>query len=256
MTTGNAGTGTTQTQTSTSSDAGSGTPANGQVSGNEASGAASPAETPQRPDWLSEQFWDSEKGEIKGSDLKAHLDDLSAFKAAEDSRRAAVPEKPDGYELKMPADWRAPEGFDFQLNADDPMVAFGRQIAHQLGLDQPGFEKLVGEYARQQIGELQNIEALKAKQIEALGPKGSDRVAAVKNFLTAKLGPEVMPIFEHVLQFSAGVEGLERLMRVVASGGPGFVQTGRENSRGQIEGWDRMTPAQKFAAARAARARG
>jgi len=255
MTTANAGAtataATTQTTTSTSNGSGSGMPASTAAVAPEGFAGASPPDRPQRPDWLAEQFWDAEKGEIKGADLKAYLDDLAAFKAAEDSRRAAVPEKPDAYELKLPADWKAPDGFDFQLDANDPMVNFGRQIAHQLGLDQAGFERLVGEYAKHQIAELQNIEALKGKQLEALGPKGADRVAAVKNFLTAKLGPEVMPFFEHLLQFAPAVEGLERLIRTVTSGGPGFTQAGREKAgAGQIEGWDRMTPAQKFMAAR------
>lgn len=214
-------------------------------------GADKPAEKAARPDWLPEQFWDADGAAIKGADLKSHLDDLVAFKAGEDSRRAAVPEKPDSYELKLPADLKFAEGESFELNPDDPMVAFGREVAHAAGLDQAGFEKLVGLYAQREIAQAKANQQAFAQQLEALGPKGADRQKAMTNWIGAKLGPDAVVLFDHLLKFKVGVETLERIQRMTGGGGAPFTQAGRDVAgKDKIDGWDDMSPAQKMAAAR------
>jgi hypothetical protein len=221
--------------------------------------AASPAgktspssEALARPEGLPEQFWDDKAG-VKFDDLTKHLGELNAFKAEHDSRLAARPEKPDGYELKLPADLKFGEGEGFDLDPNDPMVGFGREVAHAMGADQAGFEKIVGMYAQQQVAQTKLLDTLAAKQIEALGPKGADRQSAVKNWIAAKLGADALPIFEGPLAVKIGVEALEKLMRVASGGGlPGFSATGRETGKaGPTESeYAAMTPAQRLVAAR------
>ncbi|PVE25427.1 hypothetical protein DC522_05905 [Microvirga sp. KLBC 81] len=213
----------------------------------------------ERPDWLSEQFWDPEAGQIKGSDLKAHLDELAAFKAGEDSRRAAAPEKPDGYQLQLPADLELPEGMSFEFDENDPMVGLGRQIAHAVGLDQAGFENLMLKpfiEARVAAVNAENarITELTEANDKALGPKAADRRAAVENFIAAKLGVEYADVFKHILPVAKAVEGFERLMRLSSSGGmPGFTQTGRSGGSTLSEDeYQAMSPAQRLAHARRA----
>lgn len=241
----------TQTQTSGSEEQAT----TEQVSsGSEEQRAASQSATdkPSRPDWLGEQFWDADKGEIKGADLKTAFDELTAFKAGEDSRRAAAPEKPDGYELKLPDGLDFGEGVTFELNADDPMFAFGRSVAHDLGLDQAGFEKLVGSYAKMQVAQAKADQAVFAQQLEQLGPKAADRQKAVETWVNAKLGPDAAVLFGGITKFKAGIETFEKVMRLASGGGgPGFTQGGRETAgKDKIDGWDDMSPAQKMAAAR------
>ena len=215
-------------------------------------GAGGDAGAADRPEWVGEQFWDADKREIKGADLKKAFDDLTAFKASEDSRRAAVPEKPDGYELKLPADFKLGEGEQFDLDATDPLFAFGREVAHKAGYDQAGFEELVGMYAQMRVAEAKDLNAAVEKQMEALGPKARERREAVNTFLTAKLGKDAGAIFEHVLMTKTGVESVEKLMRLVSGGGmPGITGSGREPGKDtKIEGWADMSPAEKMAAAR------
>lgn len=223
--------------------------------------AASPsAEKPARPDWVGEQFWDADKGEIKGADLKTAFDELAAFKAGEESRRAAAPEKPDGYELKLPADIDLGEGVTFELNPDDPMFGFGREVAHAMGLDQAGFEKLlVGPFAKMKVAQAQaqakaEAEVFKA-QLEQLGPKGADRQKAVETWMSAKLGPEAGVLFDGILKFKAGVETMERVMRLASGGGgPGFSQAGREVGKTvpTEDEYAAMSPADRLVAARKA----
>lgn len=212
------------------------------------------AEAPQRPDGIPDQFWDDKVG-VKFADLKTHLDEVAAYRASEESRKAAIPEKPDGYELKLPADLKFADGEGFELNPDDPMFAFGREVAHAAGLDQAGFEKLVGMYAQREIAQAKEIQALVAKQIEALGPKGAERQGAVKTFLAAKLGKDAPAVFEPVLMLKNGVEMMERLMRVSSSGGlPGFSQGGREGGKTapSEDEYAAMSPADRLVAARKA----
>jgi hypothetical protein len=215
--------------------------------------AASPtADKPARPDWVGEQFWDADKGEIKGPDLKTAFDELTAFKAGEESKRAAAPEKPEGYELKLPEGLDFGEGVTFQLDEADPMFAFGRSVAHELGLDQPGFEKLVGSYAKMQVEQAKADGEVFKAQLEQLGPKGAERQKAVETWISAKLGPDAATLFGGITKFKAGVETLEKVMRLASGGGaPGFTQTGREGAgKDKIEGWADMSAAEKMAAAR------
>lgn len=218
------------------------------------------ANKPERPDWLSEQFWDPEAGQIKGSDLKAHLDELAAFKAGEDSRRAAAPENADGYQLQLPKDLELPEGIEFQFDENDPMVGLGRQIAHAVGLDQAGFEKLMlkpfieARVAGMKAEQERDAAAVEA-QNKALGPKADDRRAAVENWISAKLGVEFHDVFKHILPVAKAVEGFERLMRLGSSGGmPGFTQTGRSGGNAALseEEYQKLSPAERLVHARRA----
>lgn len=209
-----------------------------------------------RPDWLSEQFWDPEAGQIKGSDLKTHLDELAAFKASEDSRRAAAPENPDGYQLVVPQDLELPEGVTFQFDESDPMVGLGRQIAHALGIDQAGFENLMLKpFVQARVADMQANAEREAAAVEvqdkALGPKASDRRAAVENWIAAKLGTEHLDVFKHMLPIAKAVEGFERIISNSSSGGmPGFKQTGRAPAENGIpaDQWEKMTPTERLSA--------
>lgn len=218
-------------------------------------GDASQPEKAARPDWLPEQFWDADGGAIKGADLQTHINELNAFKAEQDSKLAAVPEKPDGYELKLPADLKFADGEGFEIDPNDPMAAFGREIAHMMGADQSAFEQIVGRYAQMQIAQAKEIQALQAAQMEALGPKAAERQGAVKTFLAAKLGPDALAIFEPVLMLKTGVESMERLMRVASSGGmAGFSQGGRDGGKvaPSEDEYAAMSPAERLVAARKA----
>lgn len=218
---------------------------------------------PERPDWLAEQFWDAEAGQIKGTDLKAHLDELAAFKASEDSRRAAAPEKPDGYALQLPKDLQLPEGVTFEFDENDPMVGLGRQIAHAFGLDQAGFENLMLKpFIEARIAEIKATAERETAAVEAqnkaLGPKAEERRGAVETWLAAKVGPEFADVFKHLLPVAKAVEGFERIMRLSSSGGmPGFTQTGRSGGNGlSEEEYQRLPPAERLVYARQSRSGG
>jgi hypothetical protein len=241
-------------QTSTSSDA-AGTAASSQAAP-EAQAAASVAE---RPAHVPEALWDATAGSFKVDDAVKQLGELQAFKAAQDGKLASVPEKPDGYEVKLPADFKLDGDVEVQIDPNHPMVALGREVAHALKLDQPAFETLVAMHTKHEMAQQQAIAGLVEKQMEALGPKAADRTAAVKNFLTAKYGERATALLGTQLQLKEGVELLERIMRDASSGGmPGYSQTGRTGLAASAiseEDYGRMSPAERLVAARKASAR-
>jgi len=203
--------------------------------------------SPSRPEGLPEQFWDAETGSVKFEDLGKSYNELSAFKAQADSLRAAAPETPDGYAFRVPDSVKLPDGYTFVANPDDPLVSLGRQVAHRAGLDQSGFDDLVKMYAEHQTGQAQQLETWKGEQVKALGPQGPQRVAAVKQYLTAVAGAAVLPVFDFVLDTKSGVEAIERLMRHANSGGvPSYGQSGRESGAAPELDRSKMTPAERF----------
>ena len=224
---------TTPTPTSGASAPVAAPPPNAAPPSNGAPPAASGSEPSKLPvpEGLDPAFWDETKG-LKAADLAAHLSELRAFKAAEDSKRAAVPDDPSKYELKLPADWKPPEGMDFQLNPNDPMVALARDVAKDLGLDQSGFEKMVGQYAAREAAAAKAIADANAAKVaewrDKLGPKADERMGAVEQWIAAVMGPGLGAEFKPLLVRADLVEGFERIMRHAASGGaPAFSQTGR-----------------------------
>jgi hypothetical protein len=78
-------------------------------------------------------------------------DELKAFKATEDSKRLTLPQKPDDYKIELPADFKPPEGVTFEFKADDPLMAQARTFAHQAGISQEGFSKLLSLHAASQV---------------------------------------------------------------------------------------------------------
>uniref|UniRef100_A0A9E7ZVK0 Uncharacterized protein n=1 Tax=Bosea sp. NBC_00436 TaxID=2969620 RepID=A0A9E7ZVK0_9HYPH len=216
--------------------------------------AASPSA--DRPDWLPEQFWDADGKAIKGADLKAQFDELTAFKAGEESKRAAAPEKPELYELKLPEGFDLGEGFTFQPDPADPMFSFGREVAHSMGLDQAGFETLmVAPFAKMQAAQAKaNAEIIKAN-LEALGPKAAERQKAVETWLGAKLGADAAALIAstQLLNTKPGIEVFERIHRIASGGGaPGFTQTGRDGGKAAPteDEYAAMSPAERLVAAR------
>lgn len=210
-----------------------------------------PTPSLQRPEGIPDSFWDETAG-VKIPEMVSRMTELEALKAEIDGKKAAVPESADKYEPKLPEGFELPEGVEFKIDPDDPLLSVARQVAHQAGLDQSGFESMIGLYAQQQLAEKQALDGARTRQMEALGSQAQARVDAAKTFVTAAAGPDAMQYFEHILQLKGGVEAFEKIMRRASSGGlPSVTNGGREGGGSSpIDGWDSMSPAQKFNAAR------
>lgn len=204
-----------------------------------------------RPDYIPESFWDGEKG-FKTEDFNG----LLATKAERDAHLALVPEKPDGYKVALPADFKLPEGFElpegqeFEIDENDPRIGAVREYAHANQLSQDQFEKLVAIGAQMDIEEQTGIQTALAKQREELGAKATERINAVTTWLGAKLGGEAAQALAPMLYTSKQVQAFERLMSLFRGAVPGSAGGGRDGLEGssKIEGYDRMNFQQRMAA--------
>jgi hypothetical protein len=124
--------------------------ANGGDDGNDgglfdAAAGANPPKTedgkPGRPDWVTEQFWDAEKGEVRVQDLAKSQRDLRAQIARGDHK---PPEKADAYTIPtvegLPAGAIGGEG--------DTLWPELRTAAHASGISQKQLDALAAPFLR------------------------------------------------------------------------------------------------------------
>jgi hypothetical protein len=169
------------------------------------------------------------------------------------AREAAIPVSFDKYEIKLPDGFKAPEGMQFEFNANDPAMAEARKAAHELKLDQAGFSRLLGIYAANKIAEVQLTNSGRAAEMTKLGSTGPQRIDAIETWLKAKVGDKAGVMIATLKNYpvAANVEVFETLMRAFSSqGAGGFSQSGRETQedQGKIPGYENMNFAQRRAA--------
>jgi hypothetical protein len=189
----------------------------------------------------------------------AEIKELAAFKATDDSRRLTLPKTPEEYEVRLPKNYQIPQGIEYTINPDDPIVPHARDFALKAGLSKDQFEQLVGLYAQAEIGRQQRYQAAAKDEILKLGPNASTRVTVVQTFLKAQLGDELARQFFFTTMGSArNVEAMEKLMSNFASQGGGSYSAAHQTapeSGDVIPGYDRMNFVQRRAAQDALAAR-
>lgn len=178
-----------------------------------------------RPDYVPESFWDATKNEIKGKEFGEHFNQLTARVAADDVAKLSRPQAPDAYEVKLPADFRPPEGVEFKFRDGDPLLAQAKTMAHEMGISQEHFSKLLGLYAGAQVADQQQMTTARNAEIAKLGTTGPARVTAVNTWLDA-MG---VPGLKGRMWTAADVHAFEGLItKFTSQGGASFRATGRE----------------------------
>jgi hypothetical protein len=207
------------------------------------------ATKPSRPDWLPESHWDAEKG-IK-PEFGQHFRDLTAFKAAEDSRKLTLPQKPEDYKPTNTKDFKAPQGVEFVPNENDPLLPQARAFAAKHGLSQDAFSELMDLHAAGQISNKQMIENAKAAEVQKLGVNGVARKTAVDTWLIANLGEDLGKEMSRFTFTAKQIEAFETLMaRARTQGAHNFTHEHREPppDQGKVtdDQWKTMSPAQRL----------
>lgn len=220
---------------------------------------ASPAGTEPtattRPDGIPDSYWDADANTLKvdaaalAADLKER-DELKTFKAAEDVRKGSLPANPDAYKLELPADFKAPPGVEFKLDAANPALGHLKQFAHKHGLTQAAVTELLGVYAGNEVGSQAAVAEAKKAEIAKLGTTAPARVDNVLNWLSgmdsssdrgdaAALGS--------MLVTARQVEAFERIItKLTSQGSASFSQSHRvAPDQTTIPGYDKMTFAQR-----------
>lgn len=212
--------------------------------------------TPSRPAYIPETHWDAQGGKVKDEAAFAKfINDHVAFKAADDSRRLTLPAKPEDYKLELPKDFKAPQGIEFKLNDQDPLLPQARAFAHKYGLPQEAFQDLLSLDAASKIGSQQNIDTAKAAEVAKLGVNGTARKTAVDTWLKAELGDDLGAEMSRFTFTAKQIEGIEKLMakaRTQGGTGPGVPHREPPDAPGKVsdEEYGRMsfTERQAYAA--------
>lgn len=216
---------------------------------------------PVRPDYIPETFWDADKG-FKADDLSA----LVAFKAEADSKAAGLPESPDKYEVRVPQEFKLPEGITLPngpdgkpldintlIKSDDARLEAARNFAHQNGFDQAQFEGLVGMGVALDLAEKSRFDAAIQAEVEKLGGKGQERVNSVMQWLGAKVGGELAAAVEPMIMTAKQIQAFEAIMRLnrgVVAGNPGAGRDGKNTGEPDDAAWDKMSDKDRIQFAR------
>ena len=206
-----------------------------------------PAEPPKAADQKAAKIALGEGVELTAEEAR----DLVARDAAARSKALQRPQTAEAYKAELPADFKPPDGLNFQFIQNDPLLAQARAIAHAECLSQEGFSRLLAVYAGSQILSEQTVNTARNAEIAKLGAAGPSRFASIETFLKAQLGEAAGAQIASRIFVASDVEAFEKLVaKFTSQGGASFNGTGREPpkapGRASNEEIAAMSPAQRL----------
>jgi hypothetical protein len=212
-----------------------------------------PDGTPPAPPASGEKFRFGDNLELTETEVRGLLERHSI----EQSRRLTLPQKPEEYEAALPKDFKLPQGFEYTVDPNDPVLPHARDFALKAGLSKDQFQELVGLHVQSDIARQLRYREQANAEVLKLGAAGTERVTAAQTFLRSQLGDDLAAVVLGTMSSAKHVEAFEKLMsNFRTQGGGTFSTTGREppvNTNGQIPGYETMTFEQKRAAQEALR---
>lgn len=202
-----------------------------------------PQDSPSRPEWLQEKFWDAKEGKANYESLATSYKELertlktrkdeqielvkneyadqikeNILKEYDSERLASRPESVDKYELKLPEEFmeQLPEGAEVQFIEDDPMLQFWKDTAFNAGMSQDDFSKGLSLYIQNQMSQFPDYDA----EVKELGDYGKERAEHINNWVKNNFSQETHEALQNFAVTAKGVKALEELM--VRSGEPRF----------------------------------
>ncbi len=193
--------------------------------------------TQDRPEWLPEKFERPEELANSYQELErafyTRKEELRNQIVGELNEEATsnAPISPADYELQF----EAPEGLEYSVANDDPMLDWFRETAHNYGLSQDEFNGLMNEYIQidAQRGPDWNTES------EALGEYAEKRLERVDGWAHNNLSEQAYSVFANVPASSGMVQLFEELMEL--NGQPQFNMTSDTEFQERISREDLMS---------------
>jgi hypothetical protein len=180
---------------------------------------------------------------------------ILAEKAARDSRAANRPADASGYSLDLPADFVMPPGLEWAWNETDPvagpLIGQAKLFAHEHGMDQAGFSRMMGLFVSHQLTEQKRFNEAKAAELTKLGSNASVRVDAVGTFLEATCGTALGGAIRRGIFTADQLRGFEKIIERFTSqgisGNPGGARDGAGAGPERISdaAYSRMSYAEK-----------
>lgn len=183
-------------------------------------GRTSPESPPSRPDHIPEKFWDAEKGVVRSDALVQSYTELERRMSKtpaqlereirerlEGERFGKRPADPVGYKFEV-SDGILPEGTDWKVDENDPMLDWWRQHAYEQGLDQEGFRAGIDAYVQARLGGEPDLQA----EVARLGENSQERIERAVNWTKANLTQASFDAIADAMQTAEAFQALEELM--------------------------------------------
>tara|TARA_R110000744_G_scaffold226215_1_gene344587 strand:- start:1610 stop:2356 length:747 start_codon:yes stop_codon:yes gene_type:complete len=172
-------------------------------------------EQTDRPEYISEKFWDKDRGEVNiealGSSYKSletklgqRTEELTR-NIREDFEKERLGKVPESYELSSP---EMPENIDVNLSADVPMVQWWQDFAKSKGLSQDDFNDGIKAFVDNAVADIPNQD----EQIAELGDNGKARIEAVDLWAKKNLSENAYNSVTNIATSADNVKVLEEIM--------------------------------------------
>jgi len=176
------------------------------------------SEQPERPEWLPEKFERPEELANSYKELErafySRKEELrnSIVEELNNEAKSSAPISPADYEVNL----QAPEGMEFTVDENDPLLDWFRGKSHEYGLSQDEFNGLISEWAamESQRGPDWNTES------ESLGEYAERRLERVDSWASKHLSDEAYGAFANIQASASMVQLFEELMEL--NGQPKF----------------------------------
>ena len=172
-------------------------------------------ETSAKPEYISDKFWDNDRGEVNVESLGTSYNSLEKKLGQrtdeltkqirtdmEQERSAKVPEK---YEIKMPD---IPEDIDMEVHEDQPLLQWWSETAKSMGLSQDQFNDGINQFVQNEISGLPNVEA----ESQLLGDNAKDRIESADLWAKKHLSENAYNTVAKLSSTAEGVKALEEIM--------------------------------------------
>ncbi|HVJ22332.1 MAG TPA: hypothetical protein VM756_00185, partial [Burkholderiales bacterium] len=101
----------------------------------------------------------------------------------------------------------------WEWDAEDPSLKAFQAEAAAMGLSQKAFERIVGTYVKGQMAATEQAELQLSEALQKLGPNVAERVSAVQQFITSKIGAEGFATLDAAI--GTNVDAFQALAQIV-----------------------------------------
>lgn len=184
-----------------------------------AASAVSETQKAIRPEWLGEEYFDGDTGQIKFDDFGKHYGELLAKHKSEAERLAAYPQKVEDLTIEpvLGEGEKLPDGVTF--DASNPLYAGFRQFVFDNKLDPKLAGTMLGMYAKSQVADVAAINARVDEESRKLGANGPARITAVQTALEGHIGKDLAGAVMAGVFRADQVQALEKVVLALANGG-------------------------------------
>lgn len=157
-----------------------------------------------KPDWLIDSKYKSVSDQAKGyNEIRKQLGQFTGA--------------PEEYELGLPEDLVLPEGVEWELKDDDPLLAAVVPIAKEMNMSQDGLNKLIKTFVEYEAGAVASEMASEGERVESelsSIPDGVKRVGAVSGWARANMSSEDYEAFKGMMTDANTLQMAENLIKM------------------------------------------